>query len=62
MLQLGGTPCEMEIVTFADDSPHPWKNHAFVVLPNGDVLDPTGDQFGLDAVYLGPPVAGVHTA
>lgn len=28
-------------------------NHVWLRLPDGRVLDPTADQFGLEAVYLG---------
>ena len=28
-------------------------NHVWLQLPDGRILDPTADQFGLDAVYLG---------
>lgn len=28
-------------------------NHVWLLLPNGDILDPTADQFGLDPVYIG---------
>lgn len=29
-------------------------NHFWLKLPNGDILDPTADQFGLEPVYIGP--------
>ena len=32
-------------------------NHVFLALPDGRVLDPTADQFGGPAVYLGPPLS-----
>lgn len=31
-----------------------WANHVFLRLPDGRILDPTADQFGLEPVYLGP--------
>jgi hypothetical protein len=30
-------------------------NHFWLTLPDGRVLDPTADQYGLKAVYLGEP-------
>lgn len=35
-------------------------NHVWLRLPDGRVLDPTADQFGFAAVYLGPPLAIHH--
>ena len=29
-------------------------NHVWLQLPDGRILDPTADQFGLDVVYIGP--------
>ena len=29
-------------------------NHIWLRLPDGRILDPTADQFGLEPVYLGP--------
>lgn len=43
---------ELEIVDFPD------RNHAWLRLPDGRILDATADQFGLEAIYLGqvPPL------
>lgn len=39
-------------------------NHVWLRLPDGRALDATADQFGflhMPRVYLGPPVAEIHT-
>ena len=33
---------------------HGKMNHFWLELPDGRILDPTADQFGLEPVYLGP--------
>jgi len=30
------------------------SNHIWLRLPDGRILDPTADQFGLEPIYLGP--------
>lgn len=31
-------------------------NHVWLVMPDGRVIDATADQFGFEAVYIGPPL------
>ena len=42
-----GIECEVEEVDFGH------TNHVWLKLADGRILDPTADQFGLPAVYLG---------
>lgn len=53
LLQMEGVQVELTCgeVRFgaADDFDHYW-----ISLPDGRILDPTADQFGLASVYLGP--------
>lgn len=44
--------CGLETELVEADFGH--VNHVWLQLPNGDILDPTADQFGLEPVYLGP--------
>lgn len=37
-------------------------HHHWIELRDGRILDPTGDQFGLDAIYLGPRPIEYRTA
>lgn len=47
-----GVHLQAEMVSFPK---HPiCANHVFLRLPDGRILDPTADQFGLEPVYLGP--------
>ena len=46
-LSVCGIKTELEKVNF------PHANHCWLRLPDGRIIDPTADQFGLDAVYLG---------
>lgn len=50
---LYGVVCELEEV-WLDETPQGTTNHVFLRLPDGRILDPTADQFGLDPIYLGP--------
>jgi hypothetical protein len=45
---LYGIETEVEKIDLDD------ANHVFLRLPDGRILDATADQFGLEAVYLGP--------
>lgn len=48
LLSASGIETELEGINF------PEVNHYFLRLPDGRILDPTADQFGLEPVYLGP--------
>jgi hypothetical protein len=48
LLGLSGVECELVEADFG------YINHVWLKLPNGDILDPTADQFGFEPVYLGP--------
>ncbi len=41
---------EMELV----EADFHFTNHVWLKLPDGNILDPTADQFGFEPVYLGP--------
>ena len=43
-----GIEATIETTEFAE------VNHYWLRLPDGRILDPTADQFGLEPVYLGP--------
>lgn len=48
LLKLCGVETELVEAHFAE------LNHVWLRLPDGRILDPTADQFGLESVYLGP--------
>lgn len=55
---------EVELIESDAPETHQFRNHFWLHLADGRVLDPTADQFefGLPPVYLGPPDPRIHTA
>src|SRR5690242_17104231 len=63
-LSLHGVEAELVITDLMEDMTTAAANHAWLLLPDGRVLDPTIDQFNtaerrFPKVYLGDPVPGV---
>ena len=52
LLAASGFPAHEETVDFNESAP--CANHTWIRLEDGRILDPTADQFGLEAIYLGP--------
>lgn len=52
LLSLAGVETELVEAWFKRE--YGEQNHYWLKLPDGRILDPTADQFGLPAVYLGP--------
>lgn len=48
LLDIAGIETEMVEAHFSE------INHVWLRLKDGRILDPTADQFGLEAIYLGP--------
>lgn len=48
LLSLAGVHTELTEANFLD------INHVWLTLPDGRIIDPTADQFGLEPVYIGP--------
>lgn len=49
----GVRPVKVEEMLFQEGGPAGVSNHVIIRLPDGRILDPTADQFGLEPVYLG---------
>jgi hypothetical protein len=54
LLRVNGVDCEAEGIEWSMDGEAEARNHWFIQLADGRILDPTADQFGLKPVYLGP--------
>jgi hypothetical protein len=46
--------CCYDIKASIEEAQFSEVNHIWLRLPDGRILDPTADQFGLEPVYLGP--------
>ena len=48
LLEVMEIPCRLTELSF------PHINHYVIELPDGNIIDPTADQFGLEECYVGP--------
>lgn len=60
LLEAQGLRVRAVELKFRDDAPTLLANHVVIELPDGRVLDPTADQFGIDPVYLGTLAAAPY--
>ena len=50
-----GLDCDLVASDHSENPNSQWYEHYWIRLPDGRALDPTFDQFGGPAIYLGPP-------